>query len=67
MQMLASGNELTANGNRESTRMKTANGREMIRKRTKFEPQMDADIGFGLGSFKRYWSQILDGDRLLYY
>jgi hypothetical protein len=44
MQMLASGNELTANGNRESTRMKTANGREMIRKRTKFEPQMDADL-----------------------
>ena len=44
MQMLASGNELTANGNRESTRMKTANGREMIRKRTKLEPQMDADL-----------------------
>lgn len=47
MQILASGNELTAYGNRESTRMKTANGCEMIRKGTKPEPQMGADLPRG--------------------
>ena len=44
MPMLASGNELTANGDRESTRMKTANGREMIRKKTELEPQREVDL-----------------------
>jgi hypothetical protein len=47
MQMLASGNELTANGNRESTRMKTANGREWAHndwEERKTEPQMHADL-----------------------
>jgi hypothetical protein len=47
MQMLASGNELTANGNRESTRMRTINGREWTRndsEENKTEPQMHADL-----------------------
>jgi len=47
MQMLASGNELTANGNRESTRMRTTNGREWARndsEEPKTEPAMHADL-----------------------
>ena len=56
MQMLASGNELTANGNRESTRIRTINRREWTRndsEENKTEPQMHADrIGFGYGSCK---------------
>jgi len=47
MQMLASGNEFTANGNRESTRIEAANGRQRTRndsEETKTEPQMHADL-----------------------
>ena len=57
MQMLDSGNELTANGNREWTRMRAANGREMIRKKLKPNrrwTQIYADnIGFGYTSCKK--------------
>ena len=47
MQMLAEGKGLTANGNRESTRMRIANGRELARndsEEPKTEPQMHADL-----------------------